>query len=292
MSVMPTKPSQIEVDFDVKQNAHLFLSGEGAKSRTLSKLDIPPTNGRILANISSGRKELEVDLTIELIRLEASAVRSLLGVLTGPDVAHLLEDLKQNLDVLQSHLSNALSLEKANAEPKPPSEESTILYKARLTMAGFEIHAVAPGLNGKDYKAEMVFSLGTMQMSLQNGLDRGYAMEYPEFSIDASQISFLLQRLERTKTKSYGGFTFAVKLLGTSTVRENGEVMRAYHFTSNKFDIELFAETAALVVDIAIYTQERIKTLDLSHEVKRLRRLRHRHHKEINHAESMFQRFR
>ncbi|KAJ5643306.1 uncharacterized protein N7484_005813 [Penicillium longicatenatum] len=286
MSVMPTKSSQIEVDFDVKQNSHLFLSGEGAKSRTLSKLEIPPTNGRILANISSGRKELEVDLTIELIRLEASAVRSLLGVLTGPDVAHLLEDLKQNLDVLQSHLSNALSLEKANAEPAPLSEESVILYKARLTMAGFEIHAVAPGLNGKDYKAEMVFSLGTMQMSLQNGLDRGYAMEYPEFNIDASQISFLLRRLERTKTKSYGGFTFAVKLLGTSAVRENGEVMRAYHFTSDKFDIELFAETAALVVDIAIYTQERIKTLDLSHEVKRLRRLRHRHHKEIIGAQS------
>lgn len=286
MSVMPTKSSQIEVDFDVKQNSHLFLSGEGAKSRTLSKLDIPPTNGRILANILSGRKELEVDLTIELIRLEASAVRSLLGVLTGPDVAHLLEDLKQNLDVLKSHLSEALSLEKANAEPKSLSEESTILYKARLTMAGFEIHAVAPGLNGKDYKAEMVFSLGTMQMSLQNGLDRGYAMEYPEFNIDASQISFLLRRLERTKAKSYGGFTFAVKILGTSAVRENGEVMRAYHFTSDNFDIELFAETAALVVDIAIHTQERIKTLDLSHEVKRLRRLRHRHHKESNHAAS------
>ncbi|KAJ5916955.1 hypothetical protein N7504_000970 [Penicillium tannophilum] len=286
MSVMPTKSSQIEVDFDVKQNCHLFLSDEGTKSRTLSKLDIPPTNGRILANISSSRKELEVDLTIELIRLEASAVRSLLGVLTGPDVAHLLEDLKQNLNVLQSHLSEALSLEKANADTKPLSEESTVLYKARLTMAGFEIHAVAPGLNGRDYKAEMVFSLGTMQMSLQNGLDRGYAMEYPEFNIDASQISFLLRRLERTKAKSYGGFTFAVKLLGTSAVRENGEIMRAYHFTSDKFDVELFAETAALVVDIAIHTQESIKTLDLSHEVKRLRRLRHRHHKEMNHAGS------
>ncbi|KAJ5647074.1 hypothetical protein N7490_003446 [Penicillium lividum] len=286
MSILPTKSSQIEVDFDVKQNSHVFLSGEGDKSRALSKLDIPPTNGRILANLSSPRKELEVDLTIELIRLEASAVRSLLGVLTGPDVAHLLEDLKQNLDVLQSHLGDALSLEKANTKPKPTSDESTILYKSRLTMAGFEIHAVAPGLNGKDYKAEMVFSLGTMQMSIQNGLDRGYSMEYPEFNIDASQISFLLRRLERTKVRSYGGFNFAVKLLGTSTVRENGEVMRAYHFTSDKFDIELFAETAALVVDIAIYTQERIKTLDLSHEAKRLRRLRRRHHKETSDTHS------
>ncbi|KAJ5928488.1 hypothetical protein N7466_007444 [Penicillium verhagenii] len=285
MSIMPTKSSQIEVDFDVKQNSHTFLSGEGVKSRALSKLDIPPTNGRILANLSSGRKELEVDLTIEMIRLEASAVRSLLGVLTGPDVAHLLEDLKQNVDVLQSHLGDALSLEKAS-KPNPVSDESPVLYKARLTMAGFEIHAVAPGLNGKDYKAEMVFSLGTMQMSVQNGLDRGYPMEYPEFNVDASQIGFLLRRLEKDQARSYGGFTLAVKLHGTSTVRENGEVMRAYHFTSDKFDIELFAETAALVVDIAIYTQERIKTLDLSHEVKRLRRLRHRNHKQTNDTHS------
>jgi hypothetical protein len=28
-------------------------------------------------------------------------------------------------------------------------------------MAGFEIHATAPGLNSKEYSADMVFSLGT-----------------------------------------------------------------------------------------------------------------------------------
>ncbi|KAJ5093611.1 hypothetical protein N7456_009472 [Penicillium angulare] len=282
LSVMPTESSKIEVDFDVKHNTHTFLSGEGNKIRSLSQLEIPPVNGRILANMLSNRKEFEVDLTIEHIRLEASAVRSLLAVLTGPDVVHLLEDLKQNVKVLQSHLGDALSLPKTKPDPKPASDESIILYKARLTMAGFEIHAIAPGLNGKDYNAEMVFSLGTMQMRLHNGLDRGYTMEYPEFSVDASQINFQLRRLERTKAKSYGGFAFAVKFVGTSAVRENGEVTRAYHFTSDKFDIELFAETAALVVDIAIHTQERIKTLDLSHEVKRLRRLRHRNHNGAN----------
>ena len=280
MSVMPAESSKIEVDFDVKQNSHVFVSGEGQKTRTLSQLEIPPVNGRILANIVSDRKEVEVDLTIELIRLEASAVRSLLGVLTGPDISHLLDDLKQNIDVLKSHLSDVLSLSNSKPEPEPVVDESVILYKARLTMAGFEIHAIAPGLKGRDYRAEMMFNLGTMQMSLHNGLDRGHPMDYPEFSVDASQISFQLRRLERHKARYYGGFAFALKVLGTSTVRENGEVMRAYHFMSDKFDVELFAETAALVVDIAIYTQERIKTLDLSHEVKRLRKLRHRNHHE------------
>ena len=278
MSVMPAEASKIEVDFDLKKNSHMFISGEGDRYDALSILEIPPTNGRILANVQSGRKELEVDMTIEVIRLEASAVRSLLAVLTGPDVPHLLSDLKQNVDVLQSHLGDVLSLQKTKAEPQPPLEDTVILYKSRLTMVGFEIHAVAPGLNSKDYSAEMIFSLGMMQMRLQNGLDRGYSMNYPEFSIDASQIKFELRRQERTKATSYGGFTAGIKLLGTSAVRENGEVMRAFHFTSDQFDVDLFAETAALVVDIAVYTQERIKTLDLSHEVERLRKLRRRNH--------------
>jgi hypothetical protein len=278
MSVMPAEASKIEVDFDVKKNTHMFMSGEGERYHALSILEIPPTNGRILANVQSNRKEFEVDMTIEVIRLEASAVRSLLAVLTGPDVSHLLSDLKQNVDILQSHLGDVLSLQKTKPEPEPSSDDTVILYKSRLTMAGFEIHAVAPGLNSKSYSAEMIFSLGMMQMRLQNGLDRGYSMEYPEFSIDASQIKFELRRQERTKTTSYGGFTAGIKLLGTSAVRENGEVMRAYHFTSDQFDVELFAETAALVVDIAIYTQERIKTLDLSHEVERLRKLRRRNY--------------
>lgn len=278
MSVLPADLSKIEVDFDVKSNSHMFVSGEDEKFHVLSILEIPPANGRILANLLSDRKEVEVDVTIELIQLDASAVRSLLAVLTGPDISHLISDLKQNVDVLQSHLEDVLSLRKVSPKPKSTSDSQEVLYKARLTMAGFEIHAIAPGLNSKDYSAEMVFSLGMMRMRLQNGLDRGYSMEYPEFNIDASQISFELRRQEKTSSRSYGGFSAGVKLEGTSAVRENGEITRAYHFTSEKFDIELFAETAALVVDIAVYTQERIKTLDLSHEVKRLRKLRHGGH--------------
>ncbi|KAJ5084003.1 hypothetical protein NUU61_008582 [Penicillium alfredii] len=287
MSVLPTAASKIEVDFDVKKNSHIFMSGEGGRSHALSLLEIPPVNGRVLANLSSGHKEVEVDMTIELIRLEASAVRSLLAVLTGPDVSHLVSDLKQNVDVLQSHLDDVLSLQKPPPEPKPVSDGTGILYKSRLTMAGIEIHAIAPAFNGKNYSAEMIFSLGMMRMRLENGLDRGYPMDYPEFNIDASQISFELRRQDKLRSKPYGGFSAGVKLLGTSTVRDNGEVMRAYHFSSDRFDVELYAETAALVVDIAVYTQERIKTLDLSHEVKRLRRLRHRNHETKDHPVEM-----
>ncbi|KAJ5613223.1 hypothetical protein N7510_006417 [Penicillium lagena] len=277
MSILPTEGSNIEVDFDIKKNSHMFVSGDSDKYiNTLSVLEIPPVNGRILPNFSSGHKEVEVEMTIELIRLETSAVRSLLSVLTGSDVSHMISDLKKNVDVLQAHLDDVLSLQKSPPELQTSADGTEILYKARLTMAGVEIHATAPGLKGREYSAEMLFRLGMMRMRLQNGLDRGYYMDFPEFNIDASQISLELRKQEKRRTQAYGGFSAGVKLLGTSTVRENGEVIRSYQLSSDNFDVELFAETAALVVDIAIYTQERIKTLDLSHEVERLKRLRHR----------------
>ncbi|KAJ5329872.1 hypothetical protein N7452_010262 [Penicillium brevicompactum] len=278
MSVMPAQGSKLEIDFDIKKNSHMFVSGENERFHVLSILEIPPVNGRVLANFLDGRKEVDIDVTIELISLEASSVRSLLAVLTGPDVSHLVTDLKQTVEILKAHLEDVLALQKTSTKPKTASDNQEILYKSRFTMAGFEIHAVAPGLKSKDYSAEMIFSLGMMRMRLQNGLDRGYAMDHPEFNIDAPQISFELRRQEKFQSHSYGGFTAGVKLEGTSAIRENGEVTRAYHFTSERFDIELFAETAALVVDIAVYTQERIKTLDFSHEVKRLKKLRRRGH--------------
>lgn len=279
-SLMPAKGSKIEVDFDLKKNSHIFLSNEGDKWHTLSVLGIPPINGRVTANMLPGQTEIGADITIELIHLEASAVRSLLGALTGPEVSNLVSDIKESVNDLQLLLDDVLAVGNKVSQPKEPTSSHTILYKARVTMAGLGIHASAPGLSAKNYSADMNFSLGMVQIRLDNGLEKGYPMEYPEFHLDASHISLDLKKGEKSKSRTYGSVAIDAKLLGTSITREQGEVIRAYHLSSSKFDIELFAETAVLVVDIATHLQERIKTLDLSHEVKRLKKLRHRSHLE------------
>ncbi|RHZ51024.1 putative fermentation associated protein (Csf1) [Aspergillus thermomutatus] len=280
MSVMPRKGSKIEVDFDLKKNSHTFYSNEGDGRRPLSQLEIPPINGRVVVNMPSSGTEVEVDTTIELIQLEASAVRSLLGALTKPEVSHLVSDLKQNAEVLQLHLEEVLALNKFSHQKEAPSDKRCLLYKARLSMAGTKIHATAPGLNGKDYSADMDLNLGMIRMRLDNGLDQGRPMGFPEFHIDASNIIFDLKKREASQSRSFCSIAVEAKLQRTSVTRKDGEARRAYHLNSKKFDIELFSETAALVVDIAAHLQDRIKTLDLSHEVKRLRKLRHRCHAE------------
>ncbi|KAL2852001.1 hypothetical protein BJY01DRAFT_104406 [Aspergillus pseudoustus] len=275
-SIVSNLEQKIEIDFDLKRNLHTLLSNDGGMWQPLSELGIPPINGRIMATMSPNRTEVEVDVTIEMIQLEASAVRSLLGALTRPEFSHLVSDLKQNVESLQVHVSQVLTLDSRPLQHKETN--SIFLYKARGTMAGTKIHATAPGLNDKNYSADMGLNLGMVRMRLSNGLDVGHPTEYPEFHIDTSRISFDLSRKGAYSARSYCSFAIDAKVKGTSTTAENGKTLQAFHLTSKGCEIELYPEAAALVVDVAAHLQERMKTLDLSHEVKRFKKMRHRVH--------------
>ncbi|RAL13775.1 putative fermentation associated protein (Csf1) [Aspergillus homomorphus CBS 101889] len=279
-SITPRPGSKVEIDFDLKKNLHTFLSNEGGRWHSLSVLEIPPINGRIIADLSPSRTEMEVDITIEVIHLEASAVRSLLGALTRPEVSHLMGDLKQNLDILQLHLDHVLAHKKTPPQRKDSSNDHIILYKARMTMAGTIIHATAPALDGNHYSADLDIKLGMVRLRLDNGLDVGHPMEYPEFHVDSSNLSLDLKRKDVSRSRSYCSFVVDAKLQGTSMKRNNGELRRVFHLSSTKFTVDLFPESAALLIDLAAHLQERIKTLDLSHEVKRFKKLRRRGHTE------------
>ncbi|KAL3469412.1 hypothetical protein BJX99DRAFT_265220 [Aspergillus californicus] len=276
-SIISKIAAKVEVDFDLKRNIHTFFSNEGREWQSLSELGIPPINGRIMATMLPNRTDVEADITVELIELEASAVRSLLGVLTRPEFSHLLSDLKLNTESLKNHFGEVLAIDSvpSKSEEKP---DSVFLYRARMTMAGTNIHARAPGLDGKSYSADLGFSLGMIRMRLNNGLEAGYPAEFPEFHIDTSRVSFDLSKKGYSSARSYCSFAFDAKLRGTSTIDENGKTLQAFHLTSKGCDIELFPEAAALVVDVAAHLQERMKILDLSHEVKRLKKLRLRVH--------------
>lgn len=275
MSVMPRRDARLEVDFDLKSNSHVFQSLEGAKWHTVSALRIPPINGRVLVRLAP-ITTLEADVTIELIRLQASSVRSLLNAVNGTEISHLVSDFKESVDALRVRLDNVLNLEKPKVQSKAPSNSSDLLYKLRLTMAGMGIHARAPGLKSKEYSADMDFSFGMVQMRLDNASEQGKLLDLPEFHVNVSEIIFDLRRKDNLTSRSYGNFTLDIGILGTSRINETGQLVRAYYLTSKGFEVELCAQTASLVVDIAVHLQERIKTLDLSHEVKRLKNLRYR----------------
>ncbi|KAL1987802.1 hypothetical protein VTN96DRAFT_2205 [Rasamsonia emersonii] len=273
MSVMSSKDSGVEVDFDIKSNYHVFQSMEEGKPQTVSEVHVPPINGRILGRLSPDLIWLKADVTVELIRLQASALRSLLNVVNRPEISHFVSDFKESVEELHLHFEDVLVREDPTPRSSDSSKSREILYNIQLTMAGMGIHARAPGLRSKEYSADMDFSFGAMQMRLDNASGQRYPSGYPEFHINVSQIALELRRQEKSQVRPYGSLVLDAGIVGTSRLNERNEIVRAYHLTSKSLDVELFAETASLVIDIAAHLQERIKTLDLSEDMKRFRKL-------------------
>lgn len=275
MSVVSHAGGGVELDFDVKNKNHAFRSLEEGKSHAVSEIDVPPINGRVRAQFFPKVLSVQADVTVELIRLEASALRSLLNVVNRPEISHYLSDFAEGIEELKLHLDETL----VNKQERPHSSDSfgsrDIFYKVRLTMAGLGIHARAPGFRSKDYSADMDFLLGSTQLRLDNTAEPKNVSEYPEFHVNVSQIGLELRKRDAHQTQRYGSLMLDVGVVATSRSNERNEVVRAYHLTSKGLDVQLYAETASLVIDIAAHLQERIKTLDLTEDMKRLMHLRH-----------------
>ncbi|EEH23123.2 hypothetical protein PABG_05334 [Paracoccidioides brasiliensis Pb03] len=277
LSIAPAKGSKLELDFDVKNNSHKFWSDDENELGIISALDIPPINGRIMVATSSNRTVLDMDTTIELTKVDAGAVRNLLSAVTGPEISHLLSDLEHDVRILKQHFEQLVARGRGQSSPKAkPADQAAhvLVYKVRLTLAGIDVFATAPSLSSKDYSADMDFKFGMMQLHLENSSPGGPVLEYPEFRIQLSRISFYLMKRDKVETHPYGSLLLDAQIFGTSKANDNGDIVRSYHVENKNLQIELFAETASMIVDIAAHLQERLKSLDLSHEVKHLRKLR------------------
>ena len=190
LSVMPASASKLEVDFDLAGHSHAFWSSGRTEPRIISTLDMPPINGRVLVDSSPSRTTVEVESTLEIIKIDGSSVRGLLSAVNGSEISHFIYDLKTAGQGLKSHFDDILTPEPPTPRIKAPPPQSDIAYRVRLTLAGIHIHATAPALKSKEYAAEMDLNLGMMQMRLENGFGEGPILEYPTFHVHLCQIIF------------------------------------------------------------------------------------------------------
>lgn len=271
LSVAPTADSRIAIDFDVKDNRHTLQSDNDSKKRVISSLVVPPINGRVVVDLFPTQMLLDIDSTIELIELEAGAVRNLLAAINGPEISHFLSDLNHDAEIFWRHLNQVISRSSHSPVAKPAKKTKELLYRLRLTLAGIDIHSSAPGLRNKDYSADLRFNFGLIQVHLENAPESGAVLEYPEFHVNISHVKFGLHRRDKWRAQPYGSLALYARISGVSKINENGESIRSYHLSSNGLEVELFAETASMIIDIAAHLQKRLRSIDLSHEVKNLR---------------------
>ncbi|TVY35227.1 Protein CSF1 [Lachnellula subtilissima] len=282
-SLAARSDSEVVFDFDIKEHSHDMQTVMATKHKSISLLQMPPTNGHITCYMLEKETTVSVFASVEPVELDAAAVHSLLTALNRPEMSSVVSDVKEEVKVVQAHLEEIFGPSKKTVK-KDVKESKPLIYDAHLTLAGFDIFANAQAREDSN-SARLEFNLGCVQLVLANRVEQnGPVLSFPELRASLQHIMFELSRPNNLGImESCGNLEFAACLTATSKLSDTGDVVRSFHLKSDALKINLFAETASSVVDVMGYLQDKIKDVDLSREKNYFRKLRKsRLHSTIN----------
>ncbi|KAI0506485.1 hypothetical protein F5B22DRAFT_450155 [Xylaria bambusicola] len=263
----------ITFDFDVKENSHDMQIRGNSSSKSISLLQIPPMNGRIISQNTVGERSVEVFASLELVELDASAVYSLLTALNRPEISSTISELQQQGKVIQNHLDDVFG----PSTPEPASlnnDDPNVVYNVHATLAGVKISGNAPIKSDPKYFAHLSFSLDRVHVKVTNKLDQSAILDNPEVHVNIRNISFDIMKGVEEDLKSCGNLAFGALITASTRELEDGILLRAFDFTSDGFSVNLSADTVSTVVDVLGYMGDKFQRLDTSRELEYLRKLR------------------
>ncbi|KAL2120794.1 hypothetical protein VTJ04DRAFT_4821 [Mycothermus thermophilus] len=271
---------EIIFDFDIKENSHdmqVYVKRKN-ESRSISLLQIPPTNGRIRSVEEAGERFVSVFASVELVQLDASAVYSFLSALNRPEISSVIKELQHQVKSIQKHVSDVTG--RVPEPTAPPTaaevEPTTLAYAVHLSLAGIEIFGNSPLQSAKEPLAHISFALGSVRLAMSNRTEQsGPLLTYPEIGLELRRIAFEIQRGNAAAMRSCGSVAFGASVSASSRVGEDGKDRRFFHITSDAFVVTLSPETISTVVDVLGYMGTKIKDLDTTHELGYLRKFRH-----------------
>jgi hypothetical protein len=274
-SVAAQLESEIFFDFDIKEHSHDVQTTVDHNSRSISLLQMPPTNGRVTMHMSDEETSVAVYASVEAVELDAAAIHSLLTALNRPEISSVISEIKEDVKGVEAHFEEIFRPANTVTAPKAPIQGKPLIYDAHLTLAGFDVFAKARGAQSEHDTARLDLNLGCVQLVFSNRLEpQGPVLAFPELRVGLRHIMFELSRWNGSGMEPCGNLAFAAFLTATSKRNEAGEEVRSFHLKSDALEINLFAETASSVVDVIGNLQDKIKDLDLSRERNYLRKLR------------------
>ncbi|KAK6606046.1 fermentation associated protein [Botrytis cinerea] len=267
--------SEIVFDFDIKEHSHDVQTAQNDKQQSISLLQMPPTNGRVVSSMSVDENKISVFASVEPIELDAAAVHSLFTALNRPEISSVVSDIRDDIKAIQAHVEEIFGPSNSPVPDSPPKAGPALIYDAHLTFAGLDVYANAePSREGKT-TARLEFNVGCVQLLVANRLEtHGATYEFPEIHISLHRIMFELSRLNNGTMEPCGNLAFAAFLTATSKKNEIGDDVRSFNLTSNGLEINLFAETASSVVDVMGHLQNKIRDIDFTREKQYLKKFR------------------
>ncbi|KAF8477157.1 hypothetical protein BDZ91DRAFT_773909 [Kalaharituber pfeilii] len=266
---LSTRPKNTELilEFDLLQHEHEVRTGYRSNPITISLLQIPAINGRIRKHETDQESLLEIFFSSEAIEFDASAIQSLLNALNKPEVVSVIESARKEWMVTEARLNQIFGPPKAPKHNE--AQKSPLVYMAHVGIAGVKIETKAPSAN-------LEINLGAVQVFASNKPSQEpQPLKIPEIFIELRHITVgLTKHTPNGQPEPCGFIGLHASLLCSSQVGSRGKPIRAFYVKSQSFQVDLFAETAPTIVDVAGHLQDKLKDLDLSPEVKYLKGLR------------------
>ncbi|KAI3335863.1 hypothetical protein F4824DRAFT_462712 [Ustulina deusta] len=263
----------ITFDFDVKENSHDMQVRFANTPKSISLLQIPPMNGRIISQGTPGERLVEVFASLELVELDASAVYSLLTALNRPEISNTISELQQQGNIIQDHLRDLFG----SSTPQPPTpkqDDPILVYNVHATLAGVKISGNAPIKSNPEHFALLSFFLDRVHLEVANKIDQSIILDNPEVHVNVRNIGFDIMKGFGEDLRSCGNLAFGALITASTRELEDGNVLRAFDFVSDGFSVNLSSDTVSTFVDVLGHMGDKFKRLDTSRELEYLRKLR------------------
>ncbi|KAL8708870.1 MAG: hypothetical protein Q9220_006326 [cf. Caloplaca sp. 1 TL-2023] len=268
ISVRPgsRRPSQVCLDFDLKEHAHAFLGRSGNNIGLISEIAIPPINGRMVSSTGSSQRDVSFQSTIEHISLDAAAVHAMLVTLSRPEIETLAKSIQHESSRLFRQIASIFPSKQS--EPLSSMARQTLLFDAYMTLAGLGIHTTTS-------TSRLDFELGLVHLKGHNrGIDSQDPLGFPEMLMSLHKLHVNLLRAVGGEERLCGSFAISATLQATSRLSKRGKLVRAYNLHSPRCETTIHTDAAPTTIDILNSLQESFRDVDLTNEVKGLQKLR------------------
>ncbi|EMC96812.1 hypothetical protein BAUCODRAFT_70561 [Baudoinia panamericana UAMH 10762] len=262
----------VDVDFDVGRLSHAFVNRSKGERHDQGLFEQPPINGHVDHASSSDSASINVAMTVEKLEIDAAALQGILSVVNKPEVRHVLSAVQANVKTIQDHVAQ---LDVAHPEPEAVAlnPRKKTLYSIRFALLGVRIAASTPRVRGRS-TAEVEFGIGPLHAVASNRSTISDANPLlPEIRALVQDIGARLWVDDRAKHYPCGKIALGIKL-HFNIYSKDGSVTRQLDVRSDGLEVNAYPDTAPTVVDVVNHMQDRLRDLDVSHEIEYLKKLR------------------
>ena len=267
---------KVDLDVDIRDHSHTFRGGIKEDAVELSALQIPPINGRLILDLTPQQRSVVLRALAEPIVFDASAIHSMITAVNRPEIVNIGKGTSDQINLIQAHAQQIFNTKMADGmeAQKVPTLSQPILYDAYVTLAGFAIHARTPDSHSEDFAAELEFNMGRITLKAANNeLGRLETVKHPEIEARLDAIRLRLMRSNARRSIPCGEVAVAIVLRRTLKANELGEMVPSYQIGMTNPEINVYTESASVVVAIAGHLQDTLMTIKVSEEVKNLGKL-------------------